>query len=213
MTGLILTDEVVAPERDVVMEERRMRTESDPAPSSTRRSTPRSSPIMPMACRSSAGATRSRRSTAHDALAYYRRFYTPENAILVVAGDVEPPEVERSRARNLRQDPGARRGAATPSAARAGAPRPTHREACRSKRSSSRHSSASISCPPLHRGNGRGGGARSARPSSRRRPDQPALSAAWCSSAEDRGRRRRLLLCRRARREPLLCLCDPAPRA
>src|SRR5208282_3594813 len=30
-----------------------------------------------------------------DALDYYRRFYTPENAILVVAGDVEAPEVER----------------------------------------------------------------------------------------------------------------------
>ena len=27
-----------------------------------------------------------------DALAYYKRFYTPENAILVVAGDVEPEE-------------------------------------------------------------------------------------------------------------------------
>ena len=27
-----------------------------------------------------------------DALAYYKRFYTPENAILVVAGDVEPDE-------------------------------------------------------------------------------------------------------------------------
>ena len=27
-----------------------------------------------------------------DALAYYQRFYTPENAILVVAGDVEPEE-------------------------------------------------------------------------------------------------------------------------
>ena len=30
-----------------------------------------------------------------DALAYYRRFYTPENAILVVAGDVEPEETLR----------------------------------------------------------------------------------------------------------------------
>lgn len=29
-----------------------------------------------------------------DALAYYRRFYTPENAILLVAGDVEAAEVE-----------------------------------------------------------------------------------------------------------------------
>ena len=30
-----------------------------------------------------------------DALAYYARFYTPENAILVVAGDVEAAEVEQ----------------------------------------------------------------------------------------------------------------------
>ncbi|PNB30770.1 peptidase M16, partial [Pseudomonas sp. FW305-130] len=29
------------------------------------------------------------------ALAYYKRFYTPENAILVVAGDVTPDEVRR----------------------------------------------------------------------------------------------------------------------
>ena len=28
-----------------------------------------------------------------DALDYYQRFYTPENAILIVAGDVEPEEV------------------------------------------------------------------------------------------------------------------------
>ena len=30
-----------------------------------------------------------------DALAYYGRFYTPENAILVVAGDVAPDEARR----------------------------------------------------------------------------------------------------------------------
>ena len=35
---------------------------------------------------------RSRASNRADALAYYKRFYTPENAILVVAGDVEPDE-------------------------------------------------------------------------------------------------------------------------
>ena len=33
--------------------------------------------------------------TAQHALAYYRRFYTPENAILVVAGDVDADEVRR----------------------------------------------------------------------------------------------------------------------
>ena len=47
-----------------------------------------------------------------DALAYYRRFYTPENAILVVAGDVERDEVGTARARNLWQISGARRSAA-----------------------------------------------------------------------------------------------------
>ena len=30
-----------------------------------------------------------------DALAYYERFYTPENAILVVAGDVQAADVEK----------------------------------------------------------------------------------------------------------------------
>ena len=37
MTGLILTDEIVAPERDVVLEERRMIATLNPPRSSTRR--------------------------------------------------------------------------------------------------------------------------------------------------------------------------------
>ena len=37
-----------------------------------------------------------------DALAYYDRFYTPENAILVVAGDVEAAEVIEPRGKILR---------------------------------------------------------------------------------------------------------------
>ena len=61
MTGLVLTDDVVAPERDVVLggAAHALRHRSR-ARSSARRSRRRSSPITPMAFRSSAGATRSR---------------------------------------------------------------------------------------------------------------------------------------------------------
>ena len=51
MTGLILTDEIVAPERDVVLEERRMHCDADPSAQLTRRCTPPCSPTIPMASR------------------------------------------------------------------------------------------------------------------------------------------------------------------
>ena len=55
---------VVAPERDVVLEERRMRVEPIRRRSSPRRWRRRSSCTIPTACRSSAGCTRSRARTA-----------------------------------------------------------------------------------------------------------------------------------------------------
>jgi len=95
MTNLTLSDEVVLPERDVVMEERRMRTEADP---SAQLDEALNAALfthhaygVPIIGWSHEIETLNR----HDALAYYRRFYTPENAILVVAGDVEPEEVEK----------------------------------------------------------------------------------------------------------------------
>ena len=95
MTGLVLSDEIVTPERDVVLEERRMRTDTDPsaqlgeAVQATLFSHhPYGKPII--------GWKHEIESLdRHDALAYYARFYTPENAILVVAGDVAFEEVER----------------------------------------------------------------------------------------------------------------------
>ena len=47
-----------------------------------------------MASPSSAGNTRSSRSIAATLSPYYHRFYTPENAILIVAGDVGFDEVK-----------------------------------------------------------------------------------------------------------------------
>ncbi len=95
MTGLVLTDEIVVPERDVVLEERRMRTDTDPSAqlSEAVQSTlfshhPYGTPII--------GWNHEIESLDRtDALAYYQRFYTPENAILIVAGDVVAEDVEQ----------------------------------------------------------------------------------------------------------------------
>ena len=92
MTGLTLTDDIVAPERDVVLEERRMHCDTDPGAqlgeavqATLFTHHPYGIPVIGWG-HEIEGLRR------EDALAYYRRFYTPENAILVVAGDVEPDE-------------------------------------------------------------------------------------------------------------------------
>ncbi len=89
MKNLVLTDEVVGPERDVVLEERRMRTDSDPSHQLNEAvlaalftQHPYGKPII--------GWSHEIETLERaDALAYYDRFYCPENAVLVVAGDVD----------------------------------------------------------------------------------------------------------------------------
>jgi zinc protease len=95
MTGLVLTDEIVAPERDVVLEERRMHCDADPGAQLNEAVQaalfthhPYGTPII-------GWSHEIERLNRADALAYYQRFYTPENAILIVAGDVEAAEVRR----------------------------------------------------------------------------------------------------------------------
>ncbi len=95
MTGLALTDEIVAPERDVVLEERRMHCDADPGAQLNEAVQaalfthhPYGKPVIGWG-HEIEGLNKA------DALAYYQRFYTPENAILIVAGDVEPDEVRR----------------------------------------------------------------------------------------------------------------------
>ena len=90
MKTLVLPDEVAAPERNVVLEERRMRTDSDPSEildeamgSAVYSTHPYGKPVI--------GWEHEIESLDRgDAFNYYERFYTPENAILIVAGDVEP---------------------------------------------------------------------------------------------------------------------------
>jgi zinc protease len=93
MTNLVLTDDVVTPERDVVLEERRMRTDSDPGAqlgeavqAALYTHHPYGKPII-------GWEHEIETLDRTDALTYYNRFYTPENAVLIVAGDVLPDEV------------------------------------------------------------------------------------------------------------------------
>ena len=94
MTNLVLSDEVVGPEREVVLEERRMRVDNDPGAQldETLQATlfahhPYGTPII-------GWNHEIEELSREDALAYYTRFYTPENAILIVAGDVDARDVE-----------------------------------------------------------------------------------------------------------------------
>jgi zinc protease len=93
LTGLVLKGPEVLSERDVVIEERKMRTDSDPAAQLQESLLatlyvhhPYGTPII-------GWGHEIETLSREDALAYYRRFYRPDNAILIVAGDVEASEV------------------------------------------------------------------------------------------------------------------------
>ncbi len=93
MRNLHLTEEEVLPERDVVLEERNSRTENDPGALFAEQRTalqffnhPYGVPIIGWKHEVSA-------LTREDAVAFYKTYYAPNNAILLVAGDVEPEAV------------------------------------------------------------------------------------------------------------------------
>ncbi|WP_116133069.1 pitrilysin family protein [Tropicimonas sp. IMCC34043] len=93
MTHLVLTDDVVLPERDVILEERNQRIENDPGAlfneqrmAAQYMNHPYGIPIIGWR-HEMAGLTK------EDAIAFYRQYYAPNNAVLVVAGDVEPEAV------------------------------------------------------------------------------------------------------------------------
>jgi zinc protease len=94
MANLRLTEGDVATERNVILEERRTRVDNDPGSilqeqmmAALYANHPYGIPIIGWE-HEIRGLGRS------DALAFYRRFYAPNNAILVIAGDVEPDEVK-----------------------------------------------------------------------------------------------------------------------
>ena len=93
MRDLRLSVDDIATERDVILEERNTRTENNPDAmfGEQRRAAqflnhPYGVPVI-------GWKHEMEELSLEDALAYYRRFYAPNNAILVVAGDVDPANV------------------------------------------------------------------------------------------------------------------------
>lgn len=94
MRNIRLTEEDILTERDVILEERSQRTDSDPGAlfGEQRRSAqylnhPYGVPII-------GWRHEMEQLSREDALEFYRTYYAPNAAILVVAGDVDPAEVE-----------------------------------------------------------------------------------------------------------------------
>ncbi|MET4262578.1 zinc protease [Bradyrhizobium sp. S3.12.5] len=101
MTGLILKDENVLPERDVVLEEYNMRVANSPGARLNEQimaalylNHPYGRPVI-------GWHQEIEKLDREDALAFYRRFYAPNNAILVIAGDVEAADVRPLVERNF----------------------------------------------------------------------------------------------------------------
>jgi len=95
MENLVLSDEVIDPERSVVLEERNSRIENRPSglfgeamSAALYRNHRYGVPII-------GWRHEIEKLGKDDAIAFYDKFYTPNNAILVVAGDVEANEVLR----------------------------------------------------------------------------------------------------------------------
>jgi zinc protease len=94
MVNLRLGEAEVATERQVIIEERRVRTENVPSSllaeqmsAALYQNHPYRTPII-------GWMHEMAKLSREDALAFYKRFYAPNNAIVVVTGDVNPAEVK-----------------------------------------------------------------------------------------------------------------------
>jgi zinc protease len=94
MTGLVLGEDVIASERNVILEERNQRIDNDPSARLSEQVQAAQYLNHPYH-RPSIGWRHEMESlNREDALAFYRRYYQPDNAFLIVAGDVTADEVK-----------------------------------------------------------------------------------------------------------------------
>lgn len=95
MVNLALEEESVKTERDVILEERRMRTDNVPAALLSEKMNAAMYAVHPYHHPVIGWEKDIRNLTRDDALAFYTKWYAPNNATLIVAGDVS---VEQLRA-------------------------------------------------------------------------------------------------------------------
>ena len=95
MTGLVLTDKVVLPERDVILEEQNQRVANNPRARLSEQidaalylNHPYGKPVI-------GWRHEMEQLSRDDAIGFYRRFYGPNGAVVVIAGDVEPEQVRK----------------------------------------------------------------------------------------------------------------------
>src|SRR6202035_1561474 len=103
MAGLVLTDDNVLPERDVVLEEFNMRVANSPdarigeqVAAALYLNHPYGRPVI-------GWRQEIEKLDREDALAFYKRFYAPNNATLVIAGDVDLKEIRPMAERTFGQ--------------------------------------------------------------------------------------------------------------
>ena len=93
MRDLEMTEADVATERDVVLEERNMRTENNPGALFGEQRDAAQYMNHPYGIPVIGWKHEIQQLNRTDAFAFYRRYYAPNNAVLVVAGDTTPDEV------------------------------------------------------------------------------------------------------------------------
>ena len=93
MRNLRLTEDDVLTERQVILEERSQRTDSDPGALLSEQMRAAQFMNHPYGIPVIGWRHEMESLSREDALSYYERFYAPNNATLVIAGDVDPDEV------------------------------------------------------------------------------------------------------------------------
>lgn len=95
MVNLVLTDEVIGPERDVIIEERNSRVENDPSSLLSEEVSATLYQNHPYRIPVIGWMHEIEQLNREDAIDFYKRYYAPNNAVLVVAGDVDTAEVRQ----------------------------------------------------------------------------------------------------------------------